>query len=690
MGAIRSSWEATLRRACDGFVVLFGVWSVLSQAVSLLGGSPRLLGRLSLLVPLPAAAILWAMERAARRFRPEAGRPAAAPSEARHPQWAALAGAVGLAAFYTLTQSYRIFWPAACLFAGVFYVLHLKAPSIREERDARPAPTAAEIAVCTVLAVVVVAATLFVHRMYYDDSLYVGVAADVWDHPGEPIMGRDTMHGIPGLPFVAPQHRVRTYDVLVGLASRALRIRPMAAAHLLFPPLFGLLFLAAAARLFRLLLGRAWLYGLAAAVLLLLANGDIEASFGNSAFVLLFEGRTIMATIMVPLLAAYALEHVSGLRPAPVTLGLIGLALPAAIALSTNALFLGPLAVGLSAAAAWRPDRRSTVRLLGAALVCLIPVGLGLALRKGSVPELFYMTTAMESSWMYQTQRSMIWVLGGRLFLPFWITAMLAGWAFIPDRARRRWMLGYSWRFILFCMNPFLTPFWVRHVTSAISFFRLYWAIPLPFFLSALLVGLAAFVSRRWKPAWRPAALGLTLLLFALFVPARWTTARANGSAVGLPRLKVVPSFYRTAERMAALTPPGGMALAPETVAAWIPTMPGHPAVVTPRRIFLDQLKTRLPEAEYFRRVALFEYVSGEARRLPKEGMEALFGEAIDELNVRSVAILRSNRWLADIERFLRGRGFRRVESPCRFFRLFVCSRPARESGRGPVSPASR
>ncbi|MDD8026265.1 MAG: DUF6077 domain-containing protein [Acidobacteriota bacterium] len=679
MKSFRKNFDGFLRWTCDGFVVVFGLWSVLSQAVALLGGSPRLLGRLSLLVPLPAAALLLWIGRSSSRARAGEDLQPQPPLEPRlrPPHFPALVGAAVLAAFYALTGSYVVFWTAACLLLGYYYLRCVRAPRIRLDGSAAPEPLAAELAILALLAVVVLAATLFVHRPQLDDSLYVGVATDVWDHPGEPIMGRDTMHGVPGLPFVSPQHRVRTYDVLVGLVSRALGIKPMAAAHLLFPPLFGLLFLAAASRLLRLLLGRAWLFGLAAVVVLLLVDGETVVSLGNSAFVALFQGKAVLPTIMVPLLAVYGLELVSGFRPAPVMIGLIGLGWAGSVSLSTNGIFLGPITVGLASAAAWRPDRRSTIRLLEAVLVCLLPVGLGLFLRRGSVPEAFYMTSAIRSSWLYVLKWSLNWSWGGSLFQPFWLMALLGGWAFLPDSARRRWMLGYSWLFLLLCMNPLLTPFWARYVTSSISLFRLFWAVPLPFFLAALLTGPLFAGSRRWKPGLRPALMGLVLLGFALFVPEQWAISRRNGAALDWPRLKAVPNFYETAERMVAATPRGGTVLAPEAVSAWIPTIPGHPPAYAVRRMFLDQFGLRLPPGEYIRRVTLLDYVSGDRRRLPKEEMNAYFGAAIDDWKIRSVAILRSNRWLADIENFLRGRGFRRIESPSRFFRIFIDERNA-------------
>lgn len=683
MTSSRPAFDEFLRWTCDGFVVVFGLWSVLSQAVSLLGGSALLLGRLSLGVPFLAAAVLFLIGRSSGRVRSRenCGASLVPSPDKPTPHFPALAGAAVLTAFYALTTSYVVFWAASCLFLGYFFLSSIKAPPIRLNRADLPAPAVSDLAVLAFLAVVVMGATLFVHRMQYDDSLYLSVAVDVLDNPGAPLMRRDTMHGIPGLPFIAPQHRPRTYDVLVGLTARLLGIKPIAAAHLLFPPLFALIFLAAAARFLRLLLGRAWLFGLVAVVVLLLINGDTESSYGNSAFVLLFQGKAILPTVMVPLLAAYGMEFMSGLRSSLVTGGLIGLGLASGLALSTNGLFVGPITAGLAIAAAWRPDRKSTVRLIWVALACLIPIALGVFLRTRTVPTYFYAVNAAANSWLYQTMRSMNLVWGWLAFQCFWFMAFLGGWVFIPDRARRRWMLGYSWLFLLLFMNPFLSGFWARNLTSSITLFRLYWAIPLPFFLAALLTGPLFSASRPWKSGTRAALSALALLSFALFVPAQWTISPGNSATLDWPRLKVLPTFYRVAEQLSALTPPGGMVLAPEPVSSWIPTIPGHPPAVIVRRLFLDQFKSRMDPAEFLRRLTLFEYISGDQRSLPRPEMDAYFGAAIDDLKIRSVAVLRSNPWLSDIEIFLRGRGFRRIPSLSRHFLIYLYNEARLEKG---------
>lgn len=663
-------FDAFLSWTCDGFVVLFGLWAGLSHAVVLFGGNGLVLGRLSILVPFLGAAVLFLISRASRRSSGPAaadGRSLPPPSREVSPNLPALAGAVLLSLFYVLTMQYILFWAGALLFLGAFYALHLRAPLIR----AHAAGTnTGEIAVFALLACAVLFLSLFVHRPHPDDSLYLSVAADVHDHPEVRLMSRDSIHGIPGLPYLTPQHRFRTYDILIGLTARWLGIKPIAAAHLFFPALFSLVFLAAAAKLLRLLLGRAWLFGLAAVVLLLAANGDVETTYGNSGLVLLFQGRGVLVTIMVPLLAAYGLEFMTGLRPARAVWGLLLLGQAAALSFSTNALFIGPIAAGLSMAAAWRPDVRTSLRLAAGALTCLYPLALGLFLKAGSVPENFYLVSA--PSWRFVAERGLNKVLGWRTFMMFWLAALLGGWAFLKDRPRRRWMLGFSFLFVLVCMNPALTRLWAANLTSVVTFFRLYWALPLPYFLAALLAGFAFAFKRFRSEHFRAALYVASLLAFALFVPARWTVSSWNNAWISWPGLKVPQTFYAVAEKLAESTPEGKLILAPETVAAWIPTIPGHPASIGSRQMFLQQFWGRMKKEELLARRALLLYVGGAMRAFPREEMNTRFAWAVEEFRIGSVAVTRSNPWGDDIALVLLGLGFARSSSPSRHFHIYV------------------
>lgn len=659
--------DSLLAAAVDGFVVLFGFWSLISQAAVLAGASGDLLAKLSLLAPGLAVAAFLVSRRRKRMEGPatrvEGG---GAAGEPLSPAWLFLALALILALFYAWTGLYLPLWIGAAALLAVAYIRNAAAPSLRIER---PGLGPVGIVALGALTAVVLAAVLCSHRPHNDDSLYLSVAVSVHDRPGAPLMASDTLDDDPGQPFLAPQHKLRTYDVLVGLTARWLGIEPIAAAHLLFPPLFALIFIAAAARLLRLLLGRAWLYGLAALIVLLLANGDVDTSYGNTAFVLLFQGKAILTTVMVPILAAYGIELGAGLRPPAVMAGLLVLALAGSVSLSTNALFMGPVAAGLAMAGAWRPDRRHTIRILAGGLLFIYPFGLGLLLKGTSVPELFYQTDS--PSWLGAANRGMNLVLGWRPFELFWLAALLGGWTIFPDRARRRLLAGSALIFVLLFMNPLLTSFWAANLTSTVTFFRLYWALPLPFFLASLLSAGPLRVSRAHGPA-AAAVFAAVLAAFAAIVPARWTISPLNRVRIAVPGLKVHPTLYPTAVLLAGKTPRGRSVLAPEHVAEWIPTLSGHPSSVVSRRMYLSQKRSRMSPAEFRRRALLVRYVSGTVAPEDRLEARAAFIDGLEGLRIGGVAVKKSTPWLGEADALLKARGFRRIASPSAHFLLYV------------------
>jgi hypothetical protein len=70
--------DAGLAAAVDGFVVLFGFWSLISQAAVMAGASANLLTKLSLLAPGLAAAAFLASRRRKRMEGPSQPAPAMA------------------------------------------------------------------------------------------------------------------------------------------------------------------------------------------------------------------------------------------------------------------------------------------------------------------------------------------------------------------------------------------------------------------------------------------------------------------------------------------------------------------------------------------------------------------------------------------------------------------------------------
>jgi hypothetical protein len=169
-------------------------------------------------------------------------------------------------------------------------------------------------------------------------------------------------------------------------------------------------------------------------------------------------------------------------------------------------------------------------------------------------------------------------------------------------------------------LNPFcgdlLKPF-VQSMT-----WRIFWAIPfsviLGLFTASLGVALRS-TNRRWLGT---AAAAAMCGAFAL-VPGTWTVAAADGTRIAFPGYKVDGS-YGVADAAIHVTEPGGLILAPESVAVWIPTFSHPPRAVAVRRMYLD----RLPAAEKSNRLRLFDLVEG--AQLDDDQVASALREVVD------------------------------------------------------------
>jgi hypothetical protein len=208
-----------------------------------------------------------------------------------------------------------------------------------------------------------------------------------------------------------------------------------------------------------------------------------------------------------------------------------------------------------------------------------------------------------------------------------------------------------------------------------VTFFRLYWALPLPFLLAVLAAGLAAAAARPRKSWLRPVVFAALLAAFALAIPARWTLAASNRARIGPPELHVPPTFFATARLLAGETPAGLSVLAPEPVAEWIPTLAGHPATVVSRRMYLNQQRKRMAPDDFALRLLAFQYVSGTGRPPDRGHAEAELARAVAAYGIGGVAVMRSNKWLGELDAFFRSRGFRRRPSPSAHFLIYIKAR---------------
>ncbi|MBI3299791.1 MAG: hypothetical protein HYZ75_16615 [Elusimicrobia bacterium] len=465
------------------------------------------------------------------------------------------------------------------------------------------------------LAAVCALAVAVARRPDSDDCLYLGFAAGMAAEPGLPVLGADTLYGIPGLPMLLEVYRVHSIEALYAATAWLSGLPAIAVSHLALAPVWGALVPLAYARLFRLLDARRWLLGTLAAALFLILDGGAHGGFGNLAFVRLFQGKAVFLSVFLPLILAYALRF--ALAPSLLHWVLLAAALIGAVGATGNALWAGPLLAGLALASVWRPNLKATATALAGLAACAYPLALALALR-ADVHAGVSANLAFAAGRELELLRGTLgYVLGGG-----WQAAALLA---APLLAAAAWRAGLgaglsAWLSLGFILlfNPLSGPWAALNVTSPSNYYRVFWILPFPVF-----VGLAAIAAARrtLRPAARPAAraAAAAVLLAALF-PTRLALSRANGTTLGLPALKV-PDEYPLIGMLNAALPERRVA-APVEVSQWLVTQERHAYPLLVKDMPFDSLSRRIgPDAVADRARLMAHLGGGRPARLPSRAL---------------------------------------------------------------------
>ena len=401
--------------------------------------------------------------------------------------------------------------------------------------------------------------SLTAHKPDLDDAFYANLAVAAADHPNAALLAGDTLHGVEGVPLPLPVYRVHALELLAGAVAYATPLRALDVAHLLIPTLAALLVPLAYARLFRLLIPGQWLLGVALAVGFLVGVGDASHGYGSFAFVRMQQGKAILLSLGLPLIAAYALEYAA----APTRARWLRLALAqiAAVGVSASALWAAPAVAGLALASA-RPLRAGWLRNLALGLAAsAYPLLLALVLRAETSATFAAAGTVRESSVMFEEA---IRVVIGRNPIGYvTLFCVLGAWALAATALARRFAVVFTLAFLLVFWSP-LTAGWIAaHITSPLTYWRVFWLLPVPALVGLALAGpLAAGGSRRSVRVGRLAIAGLAAILF-LWLPARHPASSTSGVRLAPPGWKIAPAALAAARAVRDHAPEGAPVLAP-------------------------------------------------------------------------------------------------------------------------------
>ncbi|MEE2673859.1 MAG: DUF6077 domain-containing protein [Myxococcota bacterium] len=607
------SWLARSDRVCDAAVCGFAVWTLCCHAATFAGRSLDTLLWLFAGAIAVLATAAWRTHGEGPNPRPPAG--GEDPSAPALWQRATVAAwALGCALGATLGAPLEVVWLAA---AALTIGLSLRELLASQAGGDQSPPRETGVLWIAGLATLCAVVTLVAHRPDADDGFYLNLAVAAAENPGAPLLANDTLHRIPDVPLALPVYRTHSLELLHAALSRISGARILDVAHLWLPTLAALWVPFAFARLSRRILPRAWPAATGIAVAFLLFAGTASHGWANFGLVRLHQGKALLLTLLLPLTIAYALEFAhrggarSWLRLAAVQI--------AAVGVSASSLWLAPAVSATALLAGVRSLREaaSRTRLAAGVGASAYVLALALALR-GATTAAFanapIQSPELELSSLKLVTQALRTVIGPGLPGGFALFAALGAWAFAERPVTRR-LCAFSAATTVLLWNPFAASFIAAHLTSAPTYWRILWLLPIP---TMIAIVLTAPIERGLSA--KPAAAIVTaaaILLFGasvVFTPKALAPSAANQVRIAAPGWKVPPSEFDAARTIAEAGSAADWALAPRLVAPWVPIFPDYPALLVVRVEYLPVLHTALGPEELTRRMRLMRLVSGDPR----------------------------------------------------------------------------
>jgi len=565
----------------------------------------------------------------------------------RSTPFAVLALGIVWVGLLSVGMPYPVFWWMALLATGGAWTWNLRGESHRISDD-----DAEKHAAWTVLLVAAAAVfvTLVASRPDADDAFYRSISATLLRYPQQPVLLHDTLYRLADVPILLQFYRLSNYDVLVGTLARITGVDHLLVAYLILPSVFAAFCILAWAYLLRRIVPARWPWVLLILFLVVLALGETHRDYGNFAFVRLFQGKSILVTGMVPVIAGSALLFA---RHGGVRHWLLLLAAQvAALGVSASALFVAPAAAALGLAGGWTANATSSRRFAVGILASAYVFGAGWAMASVT-----HGGEALVSSSPMPGVQQILNDTWGWWSTRLLLVALLAAWAFVRNPIRARYLSAGAFFFLLAALNPYTVRIVADHFVGVRTYWRLTWALPLPFFLALLLDGVierALGMRSRVLTTCACAALVGCAIAFAW----RFGTLRsANAVTLGLPAPKVDPIAYRVATQIVTHVPEQGVVLAPQAVSIWLPSFIVHPELLGVRTLYLTRAFSTQDAA---RRSSLMEYVAGQYR--PPDSA-VWFADALQRYGVGAVVFVHSAPWREEIENVLERQGWRPLSS---------------------------
>jgi hypothetical protein len=574
---------------CDLACLGLAGWTVLCNAVVLLRGTPlhlRVLAGGAVLAVAAAGLYGWRRRRLGDWLRALDAEPASAapasPELAREPSVRARIAFLALGAAAAAVFALRGDLNELALIALGFFA----ASYVSIARSGRTSPQAAERGASEwglwALGLGCAALALTLHEPNSDDSFYANLAVSVVDFPDRALLAYDTLHGIPDAPIKIIAYGATSIEALTGVVGQLLGLETLVAYHMLMPALVAVLLPLSLARLLRVLDGERWFWAvLAVLILLALDAGGGRGSFQKFAFVRLFQGKAMFASVLAPALLAYGVRF--ALAPTRVRFVMLTAAQIAALGTTVTAFWAAPVLAMTGVVVGLAPRRRSLATLAAAVASSSYLLALGAFLKLSTMIDAA--PSAAAAGEPRDTTRHLLphaydMVLGRGTHLAASIALVFVAWPLCRTPLARRFAVVVPLLFFAVAGNPWLVR-WFSAATTTTVHWRVLWLLPVPLF-AALIASAVIRGGRSLFGGLRVAVYALLLTLFLHHASPRLALSRGS---FGRPRPKVSSSALKLARTLIAALPPHRYAAAPPKVSRILPMLNGYsyPLVIKPK-----------------------------------------------------------------------------------------------------------
>jgi hypothetical protein len=434
-------------------------------------------------------------------------------------------------------------------------------------------PIAVALAGCSLLAALL---CLVSHRYAFDDSYYVPNVIYYLENPSEPIGFLIHFVDSGSEPFVSHHFGSFPFEYSQGIVAYITRTHFLNVYYFFAPALFGgMIPLAWFYLISRFSFpSRAAITGSFIICMSLTLMGEQHRCFGNFAFNRIYEGKTVMFAVGIPLFVALTMDFFrSPDRQKWLMLFATSVAM---VGFTTCAAMLIPILASVLVVAccvSYVPNMRSRL-LRGFFYLCVLAYPV---LSAGTFvllsAEQINSDNPINEHWALTFLPHAEHIFKGPVVILFLVAGTILAVAFLQKR-HRRFLIAWFTLLVLCYLNPIATPFMIKHVPSGGIYWRVFYLLPFP-----LVIGLsAAAVAVRLEnksPKWGRIVFGtVTVLLLAAHLPASSPSVFRRGkraTKLGIPRYKA--ANLHQARKVLKVAPPPGTMLALTSVSLSLPML---------------------------------------------------------------------------------------------------------------------